>query len=136
MSLQNLSDVAASAYEINGNNGVIRWFDLLASDAAREVVQITEADYKQDWSFLEHSEDIDAHQLTPLQQATRIVDHKQRDDIFGHQLRTSILPETSDRPRRASSEQKLWQAQENIVLLPREHVLFENFLQRISQWVC
>jgi hypothetical protein len=106
------------------NTATVRWFDLLANDAIRESPQVPGADYP-DISSLERLEGTDVSQITPLQRATRIVDHNLR-DVDTHPV---------DSPVGSSSEETLWQAQEPIQLLPREYSLFENFVQRISPWV-
>ncbi|KAL3464949.1 fungal-specific transcription factor domain-containing protein [Aspergillus heterothallicus] len=100
----------------------VRWFDLLANDAIRETPQAAGAGYG-DISSLERLDDTDVSKITPLQRATRIVDRNLRDvDTHASAVGTP-------------SEQTLWQAQELIQLLPREYVLFENFVQRISPWI-
>ncbi|CEL05239.1 hypothetical protein ASPCAL06358 [Aspergillus calidoustus] len=106
------------------NTATVRWFDLLANDAIRESPQVPGADYP-DISSLERLEGTDVSQITPLQRATRIVDHNLR-DVDTHPV---------DSPVGSSSEETLWQAQEPIQLLPREYSLFENFVQRISPWI-
>jgi hypothetical protein len=132
---QNLSDAGTHASGPTGSNAAARWFGLLASDAAREVIQFAESDYGHDWSFL--VADSAQDQLSPLQQAARIVDHNQPEDTLPHE-RSSSARQVNNQAKdgKPSSEEHLWQAQGNIQLLPREHFLFENFLQRISQWVC
>ena len=103
----------------------VQWFGLLANDAARESPQISTT----------LAEDVDLENITPLQRATRIVDHNQLDGDDCGQSNVSTGGVNSA-PESALFEEQLWQAQEHIQLLPHEYFLFENFVQRISQWVC
>lgn len=120
------------------NAATVRWFDLLASDAVRESPQISSAigGYGQD--ILEET---DASHITPLQRATRIVD---RTHIEEEELRPGLSAEQStpnlnshavNSPASIHHEERLWQSQEQIQLLPHEYSLFENFVQRVSPWI-
>ncbi|XHG07561.1 hypothetical protein AWENTII_010700 [Aspergillus wentii] len=100
------------------STAAVRWFGLLATDAAREAVP-TGVEEGIDWSFLDY--DTVWEPVTPLQQATKIVDHQVEQNVIS--------------PRTQESERELWQSPETIQLLPKEHVLFENFINRISQWI-
>ncbi|KAL2822021.1 fungal-specific transcription factor domain-containing protein [Aspergillus granulosus] len=129
LATQYSSDIPSVANSIESprltvNTATVRWFDLLANDAIRESPQISGAGYG-DISSLERLDDRDISQITPLQRATRIVDHNLR-DVDTHPI---------DSPVGSSSEEALWQAQESIQLLPREYSLFENFVQRVSPWI-
>ncbi|KAL4764164.1 Zn(II)2Cys6 transcription factor [Aspergillus foveolatus] len=124
------------------NAATVRWFDLLANDAVRESPQISSVF----GSGQEILEDTDESQITPLQRATRIVDRTHLDDevvqpsLNSRQtIRNAIQSEGSTHavnpPKSSSPEERLWQAQENIQLLPHEYSLFENFVQRVSPWI-
>jgi hypothetical protein len=112
----------------------VRWFDLLANDAIRESPQISGVigGYRQD-----AIEEADVSQITPLQRATRIVDRTHL-EVDGEGL-NAVQPELNahriDSPASLPFEERLWQAQEPIQLLPREYSLFENFVQRVSPWI-
>ena len=101
----------------------VQWFGLLANDAARESPQISTT----------LAEDIDLESITPLQRATWIVDNTHLDEDGCGQSNVSPGGVNST-PGSALFEEQLWQAQEHIQLLPHEYFLFENFVQRISQW--
>lgn len=125
------------------NAATVRWFDLLANDAVREGPQMSSSigGYGQD--ILEET---DASHITPLQRATRIVD---RTHVEEEQLQpglnagqSTLNPGQSKinyhvvkSPTSSYPEEKLWQAQEPIQLLPKEYSLFENFVQRVSPWI-
>ncbi|KAL4908958.1 hypothetical protein BDW74DRAFT_165645 [Aspergillus multicolor] len=124
------------------NAATVRWFDLLANDAVRETPQIS--------SIIGHGQDVleetDISQITPLQRATRIVDRTHVDneavqsDInseqsTGNAIQSEQNVHAANSPTGASSEERFWQAQETIQLLPHEYFLFENFVQRISPWI-
>lgn len=124
------------------NAATVRWFDLLANDAVRESPQISSVF----GSGQEILEDTDVSQITPLQRATRIVDRTHLDDEAvqpslnsGQTIHNAIPSESSTHavnpPKGSSPEERLWQAQESIQLLPHEYSLFENFVQRVSPWI-
>lgn len=104
----------------------VQWFGILANDAAKESPQISTT----------LAEDVDLENITPLQRATRIVDHNHLDEDSCGRSNVSTGGVNSAGPGSALFEEQLWQAQEHIKLLPHEYFLFENFVQRISQWVC
>ncbi|KAL4922304.1 fungal-specific transcription factor domain-containing protein [Aspergillus aurantiobrunneus] len=126
------------------NAATVRWFDLLANDAVRESPQISSVigGYGQDVL-----EETDVSQITPLQRATRIVDRNHSEEDGGLQsslntAQTTHNPVQSqfgahgiDSPTSSPFEERLWQAQEPIQLLPHEYSLFENFVQRVSPWI-
>ncbi|KAL4753905.1 hypothetical protein BDW72DRAFT_201136 [Aspergillus terricola var. indicus] len=112
------------------NAAAVRWFDLLANDAVRESPQISSV-FGSGQEILEESNEL---QITPLQRATRIPSLNS-----GQTIRNAIQLESSTHaanpPKGSSPEERLWQAQENIQLLPNEYSLFENFVQRVSPWI-
>ncbi|KAL3479968.1 fungal-specific transcription factor domain-containing protein [Aspergillus californicus] len=121
------------------NAATVRWFDLLANDAARESPQISNVIggyvYGQDTNIsLERLEGTDASQITPLQRATRIVDRNQTGEGQGG-VQSELGTHAVESPVVSPYEASLWQAQDSIELLPREYSLFENFVQRVSPWI-
>ncbi|KAF7596517.1 hypothetical protein BBP40_001389 [Aspergillus hancockii] len=118
------------------NAATVRWFGLLANDVARESPQLstTVDGYGNETIAFEQTENGELVRPSSLQRATQVLDHQ-------HSVRATSTPtpDTGSRDTnehiRAPLEEKLWQAQEPINLLPREHVLFENFVQRVSQWI-
>ncbi|KAK9427544.1 fungal-specific transcription factor domain-containing protein [Lipomyces doorenjongii] len=136
LSPQSVSDlshsVIASSVTSSGHTAdtaAVRWFGLLASDAARDSIRTSAADasYGQELNIFD-SHDKDPTRITPIQQATYLVDNYRFENGDAHDGSSYALPK--DGP-----EERLWQAPENLELLPQEHFLFENFVQRISQWI-
>lgn len=127
------------------NAATIRWFGLLAHDAARSTPEIStvldhtpngngaENDYRKFRNFFfarAEEENVDVSRLTPLERATRIVDQEQP-SLLG------IEGENDNAHAQAHQfEEQLWQSEKPIQLLPREYLLFEHFVRRVSQWVC
>lgn len=129
------------------NAATIRWFGLLAHDAARSTPEIstvfdhttngntngTENDYRKFRNFFfarAEEENVDVSSLTPLERATRIVD-QQQPSLLG------VEGEDSNAHVHAHPfEEQLWQSEKSIQLLSREYLLFEHFVRRVSQWVC
>ena len=106
------------------NAAAFRWFGLLASDAACESSQLSAAlvGFENEFCSLD--------QPTSLQCATQVLDlHPSNGQFDGSAHAGSEDSATSP------LEERLWRAQEPIELLPRETFLFDNFIQRISQWV-
>ena len=124
------TDTNSGAFALAENPAALRWFGLLTNDAAREATQVTECEPEPDWGFLDENDFTGA---TPLQRATRIVDGAPdaRDSISDGVSQ----PDNIGLPARLS-ERRLWQAKDSIPMLPQEKVLFENFVRRISLWVC
>lgn len=68
--------------------------------------------------------------MTPLRRATRIIDSQPSpDDTSGEAMATANSVSNV-------TEEDMWQASENISLLEKEQMLFEDFLHRICPWVC
>lgn len=118
------------------NAAAVRWFGLLADDAARESPQLstTLAGYGNDCLSFENAVGGDPTQHTSLQRATQVLDY--HSSSVASQSPANASPFDIDGLIGTPLEKQLWQAQEPIDLLPREHFLFENFVQRVSQWVC
>ncbi|KAL4739431.1 fungal-specific transcription factor domain-containing protein [Aspergillus similis] len=103
------------------NAATVRWFDLLANDAVRESPQISSIFGSVDRTHVNDE---------ALQPSLR----------SGQSIRNAIQPESSihtvRNPQKGPSpEERLWQAQETIELLPHEYFLFENFVLRVSPWI-
>ncbi|KAK7398535.1 hypothetical protein QQX98_012083 [Neonectria punicea] len=105
-----------------GSTGVaaVRWFELLAHDASREAFQESDAPPGLEGGFLDPLNGQDEDETTPLQRATKMIDGQ---------------PEERDLVGEGAREEDMWQASENISLLEREQVLFENFLRRLCSWL-
>lgn len=118
------------------NAAAIRWFGLLADDAARESPQLSTAlaGCGNDCLSFEHTVGGDPTQQTSLQRATQVLDYPSSSGAG--QSGADGSPWDVDGLTGTPLEKRLWQAQEPIDLLPREHFLFENFVQQVSQWVC
>jgi hypothetical protein len=117
------------------NAATVRWFDLLAHDAVRESPQVaTIPGFEHDWTFLDRTEEANSAQTTPLERATRIVDGQRPDD--DGTTRSDTSPPGLNPVASNSYEEQLWKAPSQIQLLPREFFFFENFVRRVSQWVC
>ncbi|KAL4953282.1 fungal-specific transcription factor domain-containing protein [Aspergillus filifer] len=125
------------------NAATVRWFDLLANDAIREIPQISGGFAGYGHDILEET---NAAHATPLQRATRIVDRTHPEDGNGVQPGPNAGVSAHDTEQfginghvmsspASSLEERLWQAEESIQLLPQEYSLFENFVQRISPWI-
>ncbi|KAH7171365.1 hypothetical protein EDB81DRAFT_710112 [Dactylonectria macrodidyma] len=123
------SDSASTTPAASASVAAVRWFGLLANDASHEASHEADFPLDLDGGFLEPSDGQNAVDLTPLQRATRIIDGQ---------------PPTQDLPAEGAThansitgmaEERLWQASENICLLEREQILFENFIHRICSWL-
>ncbi|KAL4936593.1 hypothetical protein BDV06DRAFT_233258 [Aspergillus oleicola] len=125
------------------NAATVRWFDLLANDAVRETPQFSGGFAGYGHDILEET---NAAHVTPLQRATRIVDRTHAEDGSGVHSDFSAEISAHDKGQHgidghvmnspaSSLEERLWQAEESIQLLPQEYSLFENFVQRISPWI-
>lgn len=134
LSPQEYYEVGSDAAAAHGNPAALRWFDLLANDAGKDGLPAapSQFDVEPGRGFLQGR---DGNEATPLQRATRIVD----DDAHpgNAQGPYNRLPDDSDAalPKRIL-ERRLWQAEEDIGLMPREHILFDMFVHRISSTVC
>lgn len=114
------------------NIAAARWFGLLANDAARESPQLsTLAGYGDDFLSFEHAAGADITQCSSLQRATQVLDYHSGNGASQSPTAPSVLNVIG-----TPLENRLWQAQEPIELIPQELFLFGNFVQRVSQWVC
>lgn len=116
----------------------VRWFGLLATDASREAFPEADVSLGVEGAlgFLCPEGGLDDNDMTALQRATRIIDGQivPAHDVGGEVIPANIM--TPANPRTEQAEEGMWQAPENICLLGREQVLFENFLNKICSWVC
>ena len=110
-------DPESSSPAASASVAAARWFDLLATEVSKDVVQETDLPSGHETGFPDLFSGQSDADLTPLQKATRIVDNPQ-DDIVGK-----------------DGGQGTWQAAGSIALLPQEQELFKNFLHAICPWV-
>jgi hypothetical protein len=134
LSPQEYFEVGSDAAAAQGNPAALRWFDLLANDAGRDSLPPPQAhsEIDQGRSF---SQGRDGTEVTPLQRATRIID----DDVQpnGAQESYEQMGDVSENgPSKWLLERRLWQAESDIQLLPREQILFDKFVHQISSAVC
>lgn len=108
------------------------WFDLLANDAARDHQQVPAipTGYGNDSLPFECPPTGGQVEITSLQRATQVLDPPHVNGIAGQG--SIVSPSQSSN---ADEEEHIWQSREPIELLPREHFLFEHFVQHVSQWV-
>lgn len=126
-----LQSVAAGSFSSPGravNAAAVWWFDLLANDAARDNQQSSTIPigYGDENVAFDRSEG-ELSELTSLQRATQVLDGPRS---VG-QAPIDLSPHTGN----LGGEPHIWQSQGSIELLPREHFLFEHFVQHVSQWV-
>jgi hypothetical protein len=107
------------------------WFGLLANDAAKDHQQVPAipTGYGNDNLPFECPQTGDQVEITSLQRATQVLDLPHVNGIVGQG--SIVSPSQSS----AGEEEHIWQSREPIELLPREHFLFEHFVQHVSQWV-
>jgi hypothetical protein len=107
------------------------WFDLLANDAARDHQQAPTIPngYANESLPFECPQTGDQGEISSLQRATQVLDLPHVNGIVGQS--SIVSPSQSSNPE----EEHIWQSREPIELLPREHFLFEHFVQHVSQWV-
>ncbi|KAJ6072303.1 hypothetical protein N7467_010388 [Penicillium canescens] len=108
------------------------WFDLLANDAARDHQQLPAipTGYGNDNLPFECPQTGDQVEITSLQRATQVLDLPHVNGTVGQG--SIVSPSQSSN---AGEEEHIWQSREPIELLPREHFLFEHFVQHVSQWI-
>ncbi|TPR05478.1 Alpha/beta hydrolase family protein [Aspergillus niger] len=113
----------------NASFAAVRWFGLLASDAARDSPQLPS---------IENSHGTQSHS----------VDHLRIDGLsqpYSLQYATQVLDSTLDsgasngptghQEGSAVEEELIWQSREAIELLPTEHALFGHFINQVSTWL-
>ncbi|PWY66482.1 hypothetical protein BO94DRAFT_504224, partial [Aspergillus sclerotioniger CBS 115572] len=131
------SDLAASQSPItfqhaylspsNASFAAVRWFGLLANDAARDSPQLSTAPYPhaRESIPLDHYGTDSLNQPRSLQYATQLLDNTL--DIDPSHDQTGVTATASS----PLEEQLIWQSRESIELLPTEQALFEHFVNQI-----
>ncbi|OJZ80536.1 hypothetical protein ASPFODRAFT_85851 [Aspergillus luchuensis CBS 106.47] len=109
----------------NASFAAVRWFGLLASDAARDSPQLPSVNNSgtQNQS-VDHLEIDGLSQPYSLQYATQVLDSTLDSSA-------SNGP-TSYQEGSAVEEELIWQSREAIELLPTEHALFEHFINQLD----
>ncbi|KAJ5737920.1 uncharacterized protein N7483_003045 [Penicillium malachiteum] len=114
----------------NASNAALRWFGLLANDAARENVQ--ESTVQNSWAnenlSLDHTGSDGRRSLTSLQQATRVLDSPS--SYAGRELTQVEAAGNS-----SLGEERIWQSYEPIRLEQSEKKLLEHFVNSVSPWI-
>lgn len=114
-------DSASSTPIASTSVAAVRWFELLANDASRDIFPEAENESNVlEGGFLDPFNNQDESTTTPLQQATKLIDGNPEDRALIYE---------------GTREEDMWQASENISLLEREQVLYRTFLYRICPWV-
>ena len=114
----------------NAAFAAVRWFGLLANDAARDGAQVSIPNSWANQSLsLDHSGSDGLTQPSALQSATQVLDSPSA----SYASHDPAHVDTSGGTRR---EEQIWQSREAIELLPTEATLFEHFLNQVSPWVC
>lgn len=116
----------------NPSFAAVRWFGLVASDAARDSSQLSTI--PNSWAnqslSLDHSGANGLSQPSSLQRATQVLDRPLASDA-------SHDPTHIGAPAGSTPEQEqIWHSREPIELLPSEATLFEHFVHQVSPWVC
>jgi hypothetical protein len=133
LSPQEYYEVGSDAAAAQGNPAALRWFDLLANDAGKDSLPAppSQAESEPARGFHQGHNNAEA---TPLQRATRIIDADLRpNNVQEPYDQMSDVGDTG--PSRWLRERRLWQSEEDIQLLPREQILFDIFVHRISSMV-
>ncbi|GKZ73622.1 hypothetical protein AnigIFM50267_010555 [Aspergillus niger] len=109
----------------NASFAAVRWFGLLASDAARDSPQLPsiENSHGTQSQSVDHLRIDGLSQPYSLQYATQVLDSTldsgASNGPTGHQEGSAV------------EEELIWQSREAIELLPTEHALFEHFINQI-----
>lgn len=114
----------------NASFAAVRWFGLLAHDAARDSSQVSTI--PNSWANQSLSLDQPGSdgltQPSSLQRATQVLDVPS--STYASHDTTHI-----DASGSTLGEEQIWQSREPIELLPTEGVLFEHFVNQVSPWV-
>lgn len=133
LSPQEYYEFGSDAAAARGNPAALRWFDLLANDVGRESVPAPANQFELVRNK-DHFHQEDRTDVTPLQQATRIIDDDSQNDGAQGALDRYADPSTAGTSKRLL-EKRLWQAAEDIPLMTREQILFDVFVHQISSAV-
>ncbi|KAL1858426.1 hypothetical protein Plec18170_002624 [Paecilomyces lecythidis] len=106
----------------NASFAAVRWFGLLASDAARDC---TIPNFQPDESLWPEFPTTD---VSSLQRATQVLDSTPNSH-------TSHGPTEIGTPGGTLREDQIWQSRKPIELSPTEQILFEHFLHQVSPWI-
>ena len=112
----------------NASFAAVRWFGLLAGDAARDSPQLPSVINSGTQNQpVDHLEIDGLSQPYSLQYATQVLD-------------STLDSSASNGPTgyqegSAVDEEIIWQSREAIELLPTEHALFEHFINQVCPWV-
>lgn len=116
----------------NPSFAAVRWFGLLASDAARDSSHLSTI--ANSWAnqslSLDQSGPDGLIQPSSLQRATQVLDSPPASDASHDPTHTSASGGST------LGEEQIWHSREPIELLPSEATLFEHFLHQVSPWVC
>ncbi|KAJ5698413.1 hypothetical protein N7462_000418 [Penicillium macrosclerotiorum] len=115
----------------NASFAAVRWFGLLANDAARDnstVLTIQNSWANQNLS-LDHASSDDQTQLSSLQRATQVLDSPS--SVYRGRDLTHIASSKESQ----LEEEQIWQSREPIELLSAEATLFGHFVDRVSPWI-
>ncbi|GKZ34153.1 hypothetical protein AbraIFM66950_004335 [Aspergillus brasiliensis] len=111
----------------NASFAAVRWFGLLANDAARDSPQLPTVPSSYDNQSLPVDNFGINGQPYSLQYATQVLDSTldsgANNGPTGHSEGST------------TEEEIIWQSREAIELLPTEHSLFEHFINQVSPWL-
>ncbi|KAJ5918508.1 hypothetical protein N7466_010500 [Penicillium verhagenii] len=113
----------------NASVAAVRWFGLLASDAARDSPQqaAVPSSWETEGLLLDQSSgDID--KPSSLQRATQVLDSP---PVFNG----SHEPINSEAHESATLQGEIWHSRNPIELLPNEQILFVHFVNHVSSWI-
>ncbi|OQE91204.1 hypothetical protein PENNAL_c0010G06850, partial [Penicillium nalgiovense] len=116
----------------NSSFAAVRWFGLLANDAAKDsspVSTIHNSWVNQGFSLQDHSNAGGQTQLSSLQCATLVLDGHSSIYASHHSAHAGTSGDDT------LGEEQIWQSREPIGLLPGEETLFEHFVTRVSPWI-
>ncbi|KAJ5349151.1 uncharacterized protein N7506_002404 [Penicillium brevicompactum] len=115
----------------NASFAAVRWFGLLANDAARDssTVWSIQNSWANQSLSLDNTSSDDQTQLTSLQHATQVLDAPAA--IY----RSHDLTHVGAPGENALEEAHIWQSREPIELLSAEQTLFGHFVDRVSPWI-
>ncbi|OQE20863.1 hypothetical protein PENFLA_c015G09575 [Penicillium flavigenum] len=130
---QNLvASTDASLSPSNSSFAAVRWFGLLANDAAKDSSQVSTIHNSwanQGFSLQGHSNPDGQTQLSSLQCATLVLDGPS--PVYASHDPTQAGTSGGNTP----GVEQIWQSPDPIELLPGEEALFEHFVARVSPWI-
>jgi hypothetical protein len=133
---ESVATMSTSSSQPTFHIAVSKWFDMLVGDASIENGMPNFDFGVGDFNHLDTARDQEGHVNAP---------GGQPDSAYGTAGPQGASPSSSSAQllerrapffdRTAAAEKLRWQAPDTIVLLPHEHKVFRNFVQRISHWV-